>query len=183
MQASRVSNWCTVACLACLQLTFVSPPNSSAARKALASRLQQQLQVLRFRALEGSREHKEKLREAHDDKRSSTNSALHPDRLKIGDIVCVYTPSPTLKKLTYQWSGRHHIVVPVNPNTFVVRNLRSDSTGEGGKVISKVNRKKFDKLPSRVINRKIMSSYPVPPSFFRGATVLKQVVPDEMHGG
>ena len=115
------------------------------------------------------------MRIAHDNKRAGSQSALHLDDLKIGDIVCVYSPSAQLKKLTYQWSGPDHIVLSVKPNTCTVRCIRRehDQDLKKGGAVSRVP-SKMKQLPSKVINRKMMSSYPVPSAFFLGARVLKE---------
>ena len=148
-----------------------TPPQSTRQRKLLLSRLRQKLQGLRFKALEHSIEYKETLRVAHDSKRANSNSALQLDDLQPGDVVCVYSPSPTFKKLTYQWTGPDHIVVSVKPNTCVVRRLSLTSGEEGA--VSRVTRK-TGKLPSKVINRKMLSSFPMPLSFFLGAKVMRK---------
>ena len=148
------------------------PPRSEPDRRRMVRILQKKLQGLRFRALEHSIEHKERLRFSHDDKRSGSNSALHHDKLKIGDIVCVYTPSPRLKKLTYQWSAPDHIVISVGPNTCKVRRLRQKK-GEAESRVKKGN-KTVKGLPSKVITRKMLSSFPVPASYFLGARVMKK---------
>ena len=144
------------------------PLQTSQQRKQLVDRLQKRLQALRFQALEHSIEHKEALRVAHDNKRAGSQSALHLDDLKAGDVVCVYSPSPRLRKLTYQWSGPDHIVLSVKPNTCTVRCIRRkhDQDPKKGGTVSRVpSKKKMKQLPSKVINRKMMSSYPVPSAF------------------
>lgn len=94
-------------CFPISTIPIPTPPQTSDQRKQHIVRLQQKLQGLLFKALEHSIEHKEALRIAHDAKRTASNSELQHSVLKPGDIVCVYTPSPRLKKLTYQcveWS-------------------------------------------------------------------------------
>ena len=86
----------------------------------------------------------------------------------MGDIVCVYQPKPVLPKLSFQWSSPDHIIVSVESNTCKVRSL----VHKGGDSLSKI--KKENALPSRTVNKKMLSSYPVSESFFIGARVCRR---------
>ena len=78
---------------------------------------------MRFRALDQAIEDKETQREMFDKKRANVPSASTRERFKPGMIVSVCQPTPTLKKLTYQWSPPNHIIVEVHPATCTVRSL------------------------------------------------------------
>ena len=65
-------------------------------------RLQDSLEGIRFHALDSAIEAKEVQREAHDQRRVTSSAAADASRFRAGDVVCVYTPSLVLKKLTYQ---------------------------------------------------------------------------------
>ena len=131
---------------------------------------------MRFRAFDQAIENKETQREAFDRKRADVPSASTKDQFTPGTIISVCQPTPTLKKLTYQWSPPDHVVVEVYPATCVVRSL----VAHGGVTLSKAV--KDGSLPSRVINKKMMRSFRVPPSFFLGAKVLKPFGDKWYHG-
>ena len=148
--------------------TRPSPIPDKATHRTYVQRLQDTLEGLRFRALDDSRENKQNMREAHDLRRVEAEPSLPASEISIGDIVCVYQPKPTLPKLSFQWSAPDHVVVSVEPNTCKVRSLAS----KGGDNLSKI--KKENALPSRTVNKKMLSSYPVSNSFFLGAKVCRK---------
>lgn len=88
-------------------------------------------------------------------------------QLCVGDIVSVCLPTRALRKLTFQWSAPHYVIVVVSTSTCEVRSLVQG----GGKHLVQVI--KTGTVPSRVVNKKMTRSYPVPLSFFVGAKVVK----------
>ena len=133
-------------------------------------RLQNSLEGLRFDALDKAIEDKEDLRVRHDNNRAGA-SASSRVKYKVGDIVCISTPSPLLKKVTYQWSEPCFVVSKVGVNTCEVRDL----TAEEGKIlVSRMNRQGCSTMSTKVINRKSMSPYRVSPEFFVGAQIAKR---------
>ena len=99
---------------------------------------------------------------------SLSATATQQQRFVPGAIVSICKPSDTMKKLTFQWTEPDHVVVSVSPATCVVRSL----VAHGGVKVSSIA--KAGRLPTRVINHKMMRPYPVPPSFMLGAVVCKQ---------
>ena len=76
--------------------------------------------------------------------------------------MCVHQPTAGLRKLTYQWSEPVFLVLSVTPS--VARAVSLVST-EGGKGL-------FPKTIN--INRKMMVPFPISPSFFIGARVMRK---------
>ena len=144
------------------------PIPNAASHKQYVQRLQDTLEGLRFRALDGARENKQQMREAHDLRRVEAEPSLPAHAIQVGDVVAVYQPKPTLPKLSFQWSAPDHVVVSVESNTCKVRSL----VNKGGASLSKI--KKDNSLPSRTVNKKMLSSYPVSDSFFLGAQVYRK---------
>lgn len=108
------------------------------------------------------------MREAHNATRVKAEPSLPSSEVKLGDIVCVYQPKSVLPKLNFQWSAPNHIVTAVRPNVCTVRSL----VRKGGVSVSGI--KKAGGLHSRQVNRKMLSSFPVPDSFFLGAKVCRK---------
>ena len=148
-----------------------APIPSDAKHKQYVQSLQDRLFNMRFRARESAVEGKQILRDNHELKRIKANPSLPAAKLQVGDIVCVYQPKPVLPKLNFQWSAPDHVVVDVRPNTCAVRSLTTGGVSVA-KILSKV--KRAGGLSSRRVNNKLVSSYPVPDSFFVGARVCKK---------
>ena len=148
----------------CLPLPL---PDNQEARKYLQN-LHKALEGLSFRALDATYEAKEVMRNQHDNKRGSALRTKPTRTLAVGDIISCCKPTPTLKKLSYQWSEPTFVVVAVATSTCTVRQLAA----RGGITAKQLHSTK--KLPGKVVNRKMTRSFPVPDSFFLGAKVLKK---------
>ena len=145
--------------------TRPAPIPSDAKHKQYVQKLQDRLASVQFKALDSAIEQKQITRDLHEERRIAADHSLPATSLAVGDIVCVYQPRPALPKLNFQWSAPDHIVVDVRPNTCAIRPLAV----KGGVSISKI--RKAGGLNSRRVNNKLLSSYPVPDSFFLGAKV------------
>ena len=150
------------------------PPPIPAVSKhrAYVQALQDRLSGMQFAARESAVESKQLLRDQHEERRQKAGPSLPAQGLRVGDIVCVYQPKPILPKLSFQWSEPDHIVIDVRPNTCAIRSLRAMGGAGVSKMVSKI--RKAGGLPSRRINNKLLSSYPVPDSFFLGAQVCRK---------
>ena len=126
------------------------------------SRLATNLKDLRFRAIENSLEQKEIQRLAHDNHRSSHAAANAMSQVKRGSIVCVHQPTPGLRKLRYQWSEPVFLVLAVTPQVVRAISLVSKEGARGC----------FP--PTININRKMLEPYPITPSFFVGAQIMRK---------
>ena len=134
--------------------------------------LQDRLSDMRFRALDSATEQKQMMRDKYEERRLRAEPSLPATQLQVGDIVCVYQPKPHLPKLNFQWSAPDHVVVDVRPNTCAVRSLATGGTSSVSKRLSTI--RKAGSLPSRRVNNKLLSSYPVQDGFFVGAQVCRK---------
>ena len=78
------------------------------------------LKTMRFQAREASIENKEALRETHDKKRGPALRTRTARDLKVGDVVALCRPTPTLKKVSFQWTTPDYIVLHVTTATCTV---------------------------------------------------------------
>ena len=137
-------------------------------------KLQNTLEGMRFRALDSAVEVKQARRDKHAMTRVVAESSLPAETLKVGMVVAVYAPKPKVPKLTFQWTTPNHIVIKVRQNTCSVRSLVNNSlmTSSGGVKLKSIA--KAGGLQSRVVNKKMLRSYPVSNTFFLGAKVVKK---------
>ena len=157
-----------------------SPIPSKSKHQQYVQALQDSLSGMQFKARESALEQKQLLRDNYEERRQRANPSLPAAHLRVGDVVCVYQPRPVLPKLSFQWSGPDHIVVDTRPNTCAVRSLTAMGGAGDSKSVSTVILSKVRKAggpPSRRISNKLLSSYPVPDSFFLGALVCRKFGP------
>ena len=121
-----------------------------------------------FKAIQASYEAKEDLREKYD-RDPADSLATRGDRvLHVGDIVSICKPTPTLRKVTYQWTEPQYVVVLVTTVTVTVRDLGNKGEAKLS-VLNKVNQ-----LKTSIVNRKMTRVCPVQAEFFVGATVTRR---------